>query len=409
MNCADVMSLARAAPEPAPSNRFGLKDDGNSFNQFLQAVSTDRTPTREDTEKPRSSERNETEKPSAQRSEQVGDKQDARSTETKSASNEPKDELATKTSTDQEKGNEVAAAILAVSAPVVAIPVQVLNLDAEQAVTAGNALQTNPEPVQQAVQSTVIQLLETEPQPLPDVLKQAIQQPQTAANDLKSMVENAQKGLDGKQAPAEASAAIKASNQVNKPIVDSAGLKGLNSQEPVVKVVDVSAQPEDLKAIDSNRVSGGMYVQASTISENLIQPKSIPLIREISQEVITLANEHGKSLRIQVHPENMGKIDLHLISGKDGMQVMIKAEVPATARLLENHMDELNRSLSNAGLSIGGMSVSNQGAQGQANHQGLNHTNQSGNRTLRPGLSSEPVIEKPVALTMSASGLDYRI
>lgn len=408
MNCADVMSLARAAPEPAPSNRFGLKDDGNSFNQFLKAVSTERTPTREDTEKPRSSERNETEKPSAQRSEQVGDKQESRTKEAKSASNEPKGENAEKTSSEKEKGNELAAAVLSVSAPVVSIPVQVLNLAAEQVVTAGNALQTNPEPVHQAGQSTLIQLPETDPQPLPDVLKQAVQQLQKAEN-LQSLVENPLNELDSKQAATEASKAVKTSNQVQKPIVETTGLKGLNSHEPVVKVVNVSAQPEDLKAIDSNRVPGGMYVQASTTSENLIQPKAIPLIREISQEVITLANEHGKSLRIQVHPENMGKIDLHLISGKDGLQVTIKAEVPATARLLENHMDELNRSLSNAGLSIGGMSVSNQGTQGQANHQGLQHTNQAVNKTLRTGLSNEPVIDKPVASTMTVSGLDYRI
>ncbi len=44
MISADVQSLARAAPEPAaPSQKSTYRDDGSSFDQFLQAVTPDRS------------------------------------------------------------------------------------------------------------------------------------------------------------------------------------------------------------------------------------------------------------------------------------------------------------------------------------------------------------------------------
>jgi flagellar hook-length control protein FliK len=133
------------------------------------------------------------------------------------------------------------------------------------------------------------------------------------------------------------------------------------------------------------------------------------MIREISQEVANLVREQGQSLRIQVHPENMGKIDLRLISNSDGMRVIMTAEVPATAKLLENHMNQLQRSLAEAGLSISGMSVNSQSAQGQSNNQSLNQSQLSQMRANQPIILEEPETITPALVRTLSSGLDYRV
>jgi len=105
----------------------------------------------------------------------------------------------------------------------------------------------------------------------------------------------------------------------------------------------------------------------------------------------------------------MGKIDLRLVSNSDGMRIVMTTEVPATAKLLETHMDQLQRQLADAGVSISGMSVSSQNAQGQSANSSQN---QSTSGSARSNNLVFPQETDAVAVTDnrgSISGLDYRI
>jgi flagellar hook-length control protein FliK len=221
--------------------------------------------------------------------------------------------------------------------------------------------------------------------------------------DFQTLVDAAAKNLEN-QAPQTVDVAT-----ATKSVAESTGIKNIDANEPVVKLVDLKAQPEDLAAMETSRNTGGLYALASAKAENLIQPKTLPMIREISQEVANLVREQGQSMRIQVHPENMGKIDLRLISNSDGLRVIMTAEVPATAKLLEAHMDQLQRSLAESGLSLSGMSVNSQGAQGQPNNQALNQPNQGQVKISRSIFLEESDSKTPVPVLVSSSGLDYRV
>jgi flagellar hook-length control protein FliK len=161
--------------------------------------------------------------------------------------------------------------------------------------------------------------------------------------------------------------------------------------------------------LDLNRATSNVYALASTKTENLVQSKILPIIQKVSTEVVELAREQGQSMRIQIHPENLGKIDLRLVSNSNGMKVFMTAEVPATAKLLESHMDQLQRSLADAGVSISGMSVNSQGAQGQPANSSLNQSQQGLGRISLPVLQQETETISPVNLQVSSSGVDYRI
>jgi hypothetical protein len=257
--------------------------------------------------------------------------------------------------------------------------------------------------VQPNSQATVIQLPDTEPQPLPDELKQATEQPKVEVKDFQTLIDAAAKNLEN-QAVQPENPAVSSKQVAEVPVI-----KDLDGQESAVKIVELNAQPEDLAALETTRTTGGLYAMAATKSENLIQPKTLPMIREISQEVANLAREQGQSMRIQVHPENMGKIDLRLISNSDGIRVVMTAEIPATAKLLENHMNQLNQSMKDAGLSVNGMSVNSQGAQGQSNNPTFNQPQQGMMKSTHPIFLDEAITISPAVIQASTTSLDYRV
>ncbi len=424
MICADVPTLARAAPEPTTSPPKAVYGDGGeSFDTFLQNVTTERPAGKDFSAQNRSSERNSVrEESSADQNNPADSKPVSEKTVKRKSSNEKhvdqkpvKDRKVDDPSATEESGQaeavdknaeEAAMAVLIAQAAAVVAPV-VQQAEAIQA--AGEAVETPAAPaaaqVPQNAQTPVIDLPETEPQPLPDELKQALQQPKVEVKDFQNLVDTAAQKLNNQAAAVETSAKVAATATQTDEAVK---VKTMNTQEPAVKVVDINAQPDDLAEMTAARNTAGVYAATNTRGENLVQPKALPIIQKVSTQVAEMVREQGQSMRLQIHPENLGKIDLRLVSNSDGMRVVMTAEVPATARLLETHLDQLQQSLSHAGVSISGMSVNSQGAQGQSANASQNQPQNMG-RSATTSFQSETESASPVVLSVSSSGFDYRV
>jgi flagellar hook-length control protein FliK len=418
MNCTDVQTLARAAPEPANPPKVNMGDVGNSFDQFLQAVSTDR-PTGADASPKTVSSKRETGKDNFQpeKEKPVDNKPvDQKPSNEKKVTDKPVAEKKTEAlPADQENGQvesidesamQAMAAVLAAQAAAAAAPVQLADGEGATGETVETVVPPAVVPVMENAQSTVIQLPETEPQPLPDELKQAIQQPKVEVKDFQALVNNAAQNLENPVAATSTDPVVMAATTQ---VSETPELQNLNTQEPTIKVVDVAAQPEDLAEIDSNRTAASVYSMTSAKPENLVQPKALPIIQKVSTEVAELVREQGQSMRLQIHPENLGKIDLRLVSNSDGMKVVMTAEVPATAKLLEAHMDQLRQSLSNAGVSISGMSVNSQGAQGQPDNAGPGQSLKGQMRLTSTAIQPDVETASAATVQVGSSSLDYRI
>ncbi|NMB53308.1 MAG: flagellar hook-length control protein FliK [Leptolinea sp.] len=426
MICSDVQTLARAAPEPAATPRVNLGDVGNSFDQFLQVATSDNVKSAKppvetrttDRETARVEDQPETKNPVEARSENRKTDNNAKAADkpAEETAEKPVDENeSTETPVDQtdseaaeEEIQAAAAAVLAMQAAVVVPSIQqqpeavVKTDDTTETVVPQAAV-----PVMENSQSTVIQIPETDPQPLPDELKQAIQQPKVETKEFQPLVDAAAQNLENKGAATET---IMMTTAQTTQVEESHELQKLDTQEPTVKVVDLSMQTEDMAEIDSGKTTANIYAMASLkTTENLVQPKSLPIIQKVSTEVAELVREQGQSMRVQIHPENLGKIDLRLVSNSDGMKVVITAEVPATARLLETHLDQLQRSLSNAGVSISGMSVNSQGAQSQSANTSAGQNTQGHTGTVQTNFLPETDEITTPTVGIGSSSLDYRI
>jgi flagellar hook-length control protein FliK len=101
-----------------------------------------------------------------------------------------------------------------------------------------------------------------------------------------------------------------------------------------------------------------------------VDEKMIGFVRLVGQRIESLVRSDKTSLEVQLVPEQLGKIDLKLISSPQGTSVIIQAESASTGWLIEQNLPQLRHSLTEAGvqlsgLSVGGNSTHSPGSQGQ--------------------------------------------
>ena len=137
----------------------------------------------------------------------------------------------------------------------------------------------------------------------------------------------------------------------------------------------------------------------------------LPLVSQIQQGLETLAKSGNTSLRLQLYPESMGRVDLRLTSGADGVRVSLTADLAATGNLLERHAQELRQTLTDSGLTLAGLSIGLSLGQGKSSTAFEWQPPNSG-RTPVPGSAAtlEPGLDEVLSPRSLDSGrVDYRI
>jgi flagellar hook-length control protein FliK len=442
MICADVQSLARAAPNPAVTPRVNARDGDSTFDQLLQAVTPDRSTDQSSTTMSNTMSSRPTDFSTAQQTrndpdnsrqsvDRTDQRDDVRRENETTAEAKPVDRKPSETKKSDDKSvkdkkaddarsvnkdteaksvedavQEAVAGALAAQAAMAVKPETQPEVTEKASSTAEAAALPLVAAAPQQQQTPVIKLPDTEPQPLPEELSQVVQQAKVEVKDFKNVVDAAAKNLENQ---AESTAAPAAQSAATTTVASTPALQTMATQEPAVKVVQITAQSEDLAEVDSTKALTAAYASATAKTENLVETKPLPIIQKITSEVVELAREQGKSMRIQIQPENMGKIDLRLVSNSDGMRIVMTTEIPATGKLLETHMDQLQRQLADAGVSISGMSVNSQNAQGQSAGASQNQSSSGFGRPSTPINQQVSEVVPANVSQVSVSGLDYRV
>lgn len=141
-----------------------------------------------------------------------------------------------------------------------------------------------------------------------------------------------------------------------------------------------------------------------------VEKRPLELVRQMSNEITSMVTTGKNSLHIQIQPENMGRIDVRLISNSDGMRVVMTTDSSATGKMLEDNLRQLQQSLSDAGLNISGLSVNSQGLQGQFSRNFLEKAPVMPNFYARHASTiSLPVEMIAARYSGQLSGLDFRV
>jgi flagellar hook-length control protein FliK len=134
------------------------------------------------------------------------------------------------------------------------------------------------------------------------------------------------------------------------------------------------------------------------------------IVEQLSRGIDTLTKTGQQSIRLQLYPENMGKIDMSLASDMDGVRIVIIADISTTSQLLERHLPELRQVLTQSGVNLSGLSVGYNDT--QRNLSGSN-IRQLASRQFRkkgvgvPGIQDTKTNNQKRILSMS--NIDYRI
>ncbi len=136
------------------------------------------------------------------------------------------------------------------------------------------------------------------------------------------------------------------------------------------------------------------------------------IVQQVARELEIFGKSGQTSLRIQLYPEQLGRIDVRLISNADGVQIVIRADNPSTASLLERDLNFLRESLVQAGVNLSGLTVSDGQAQTRSDlTQSEFHSPRRNGERLGDSSVQSNQAERSAERSWSdsSSTLDYRI
>ena len=156
----------------------------------------------------------------------------------------------------------------------------------------------------------------------------------------------------------------------------------------------------------NQQIAGSQTIEPARMAE----AQHPQLVEQVSRGIDTLSKAGQQSIRLQLYPENLGKIDLRLTSGTDGVRIVINADSPATSLLMERYLPELRQVLIQSGVNLAGLSV------GSGNTRG-NTGNSERWQPASWGTHKNPVAIAEIddlesrenRVVVSASSIDYYI
>ncbi|QQR68651.1 MAG: flagellar hook-length control protein FliK [Alphaproteobacteria bacterium] len=155
------------------------------------------------------------------------------------------------------------------------------------------------------------------------------------------------------------------------------------AQPITVKPVEMGAQAVSALthegAVSANRAA---VATPGAVADPTLTPRATPA-EQVAVRLVHQAGEGKDSISFQLHPAELGKIDVRLDVGSDGkVSARIMADNPATLDMLQRDQRQLERALSDAGLKAdpGCLDFGLQQNQRQA-HQDASHLSQSGRAT----------------------------
>ena len=128
------------------------------------------------------------------------------------------------------------------------------------------------------------------------------------------------------------------------------------AQPPVNKVV------AGVELADLGKAMGAPPEITNSEPARLAEARNLHLTQQIARQVEDMANSGLKTLRMQLYPEALGKLELQLTSQGGSLKVVILADLAATQQTLERHALDLQQALQQTGVNLTGLTIGQRGA-----------------------------------------------
>jgi flagellar hook-length control protein FliK len=191
--------------------------------------------------------------------------------------------------------------------------------------------------------------------------------------------------------------------------------------QPVIETAENQAVPKAESAANGTpspisplpAENPGMTAGVSTARINeparMAEARAPEIVQQVARQLEEMRNSHQTTLRMQLYPESMGRIDLKMTSTSQGIGVSIITDQSDTNLLLQRNLDQLRQNLLQAGVTLNSLDINS-----QAGFSQFGAGSRSGNPSLDSSRSSQPGSESPTGVSTPVQALerslvDYRI
>lgn len=220
--------------------------------------------------------------------------------------------------------------------------------------------------------------------------------------------------------PTAAAAAGKNSVQSQSMSTLKASISGISNEQVMQAASNEGGAPEvsaappkvDTTSLPLAGIETAKTVLQGEISEpaRLAEAHSTEMLHQVMQGIETLVKGRNVQLKMSLHPDELGKIELRLTSGPNGVGVSIKAEQGDTSRLLESQLANLQQALTSAGINLTYVNIgqdARQMYQDASDGMPAHHAKALTNSAEKDYTSS--ALNVSSLRNHSATGVDYRI
>jgi flagellar hook-length control protein FliK len=124
--------------------------------------------------------------------------------------------------------------------------------------------------------------------------------------------------------------------------------------EPPASTVRAAEQPFTLAALDSPRNTAALYHKAETARGGETPSPA----DQVSIRVLHAAAEGKRAIQMQLHPAELGAIDVKMLWQGDRLTAQFLVDRPETLQLLQRDLPVLERTLNQAGVNVDSGSLS---------------------------------------------------
>ena len=181
----------------------------------------------------------------------------------------------------------------------------------------------------------------------------------------------------------------------------------------VIKNEKVMAENTNLETSPPDTPDGtvSVTVQTSTQISELARLAEAPkneVINQVANQVDQMVKTNRSFLRIQLNPEELGHIDLRIVTTKDGISVTMVTEKASTQQVLKSDMDALRQNIEQAGIQLSNLNI-NQGQ--NSNKQQLFEQRQNFSNNSYPGnsLDNSNSSSNEPKKHLTSSVVDYKV
>lgn len=131
-------------------------------------------------------------------------------------------------------------------------------------------------------------------------------------------------------------------------VVEMVPERAKEAYQPKAPDVDPSIQAQAAGAPQAHRLEPSIAAQEPARTAEASQE----LLHQVTRNIQLATTQNGTTMRVHLHPHELGSIDIRLVNNQNGVGIMVLAEKAATSRLLESQMAQLQQAVMNTGVQV---------------------------------------------------------